>query len=351
MPLLAIFSISINKLLIPCYFRAFEKNMFHFSVVKNLSLIIVIIIILEIVVMYSQIVFGPRFFYFNNYFDDRTSLYKSKQELLTFRKDFDKADCLICLNPLLNLVILDPETANLRDNTLLSEQDDNIKLKAVNQNKLDNYEKNKLLCSKNSKVMISKEFPLESIGNKLGSKTSPAISNKAINDHDFLEEFHSASENEFPNSLVKKSSNNSNDFEIQENNVNNTTNNTEFNNNQIIDSKTRTNVKVKMNQSNDSLHSILNLDSRNQPNTDDKGYLTIESYYEYTENIKMSYYCLKYFLTKLWIKFFEFHESRWGRKTLFMLTKCLHAFHSECLENWLKQKGECPTCRAEIIIN
>ena len=46
---------------------------------------------------------------------------------------------------------------------------------------------------------------------------------------------------------------------------------------------------------------------------------------------------------------FEFHTVK---KNLynkpFMKTPCGHVFHSDCLENWLNQKMECPSCRQEI---
>ena len=32
----------------------------------------------------------------------------------------------------------------------------------------------------------------------------------------------------------------------------------------------------------------------------------------------------------------------------FMLTPCKHLFHSRCLESWMYQKKECPTCRRDL---
>lgn len=43
--------------------------------------------------------------------------------------------------------------------------------------------------------------------------------------------------------------------------------------------------------------------------------------------------------------FFDFHEYNFIKKKAYMLTPCSHAFHTNCLEKWLKQKRECPTCR------
>ena len=36
------------------------------------------------------------------------------------------------------------------------------------------------------------------------------------------------------------------------------------------------------------------------------------------------------------------------RKKPYMITPCDHIFHTECLEQWLKFKNECPYCKREI---
>jgi len=32
----------------------------------------------------------------------------------------------------------------------------------------------------------------------------------------------------------------------------------------------------------------------------------------------------------------------------YMVTPCRHAFHSDCLEQWMDVKMECPTCRGHL---
>lgn len=45
---------------------------------------------------------------------------------------------------------------------------------------------------------------------------------------------------------------------------------------------------------------------------------------------------------------FDFHEINLNlSKEPFMITPCKHIFHSDCLENWFKQKKDCPSCRQD----
>ena len=36
------------------------------------------------------------------------------------------------------------------------------------------------------------------------------------------------------------------------------------------------------------------------------------------------------------------------RKKKYMITPCDHVFHTVCLEKWMRQKNECPYCKAVI---
>lgn len=168
-------SFSLNKIVLPLYFRFREDNIFHLRPYKNFALYLVIILLGEGFIYYSQILFGPR--YFCPCIDESNSIYKNKNDLYNLNKDLEKLECTICLN---KLVQEDPESQ----------------------------------------------------------------------------------------------------FVLNESNSN-----------------------------------ILPLSQR-------------------------CYY-----------KLFSFHESRIGTKTSYMITKCKHPFHSYCLESWLKQKLECPTCRSRIIYN
>ena len=51
---------------------------------------------------------------------------------------------------------------------------------------------------------------------------------------------------------------------------------------------------------------------------------------------------------KLKERLFTFHDTLYIKKTDYIITDCNHAFHTSCLENWIKIKQECPTCRRNI---
>ena len=63
------------------------------------------------------------------------------------------------------------------------------------------------------------------------------------------------------------------------------------------------------------------------------------------EKIKNLYYKKKC----NWNYFIDFHERSWNiyNKPI-MMTPCHHIFHSNCLEEWLRMKKECPSCRRDL---
>lgn len=58
-------------------------------------------------------------------------------------------------------------------------------------------------------------------------------------------------------------------------------------------------------------------------------------------------FCLNIY-NKLKERLFTFHDTLYIKKTDYIVTDCNHAFHTSCLENWIKIKQECPTCRRNI---
>jgi len=46
--------------------------------------------------------------------------------------------------------------------------------------------------------------------------------------------------------------------------------------------------------------------------------------------------------------FYNFHEYRLFNRKKYMITPCLHVYHSHCLEAWIIHKKECPSDRAPL---
>jgi hypothetical protein len=45
---------------------------------------------------------------------------------------------------------------------------------------------------------------------------------------------------------------------------------------------------------------------------------------------------------------FDFHDYKFCSNRKYMLTPCLHVYHSLCMEKWMKHKNECPTDRLPL---
>lgn len=58
---------------------------------------------------------------------------------------------------------------------------------------------------------------------------------------------------------------------------------------------------------------------------------------------------LSYAVKVVQVSICDFHEYNINLdKKPYMGTPCRHFFHTPCLENWFKQKKECPSCRQDI---
>jgi len=54
-------------------------------------------------------------------------------------------------------------------------------------------------------------------------------------------------------------------------------------------------------------------------------------------------------IAKIRVILFEFYVPIKNKnKKQYMKTPCNHNFHANCLESWLNQKKDCPTCRQEL---
>lgn len=229
LPLLIVFSYTLNKIAIPIYIRGYENNIFHIKSQFSIVYILLFIIITEILIYYAQIIFGLKFLCPNFIVKKNFNIYKSKSEIINIIQEYSNTDCLICINP---LILSEDEYCDFSNNV-----------------KEDQYDNSKITCL---------EF-----------------NNKQ--DNTVIDEFN--------------------------NDINNNNNN----------------------------------------NTNE---------YNYISNKYVSIFKCNFIecFNKIVNIIFYFHENRYEKTKEYMLTKCKHVFHSNCLKEWLKNKQECPICRSEIII-
>ena len=102
MPMLNIFLMGLNKIFLPFYFRGCPENFFKLSHDYSFILLCLICLIIETMFMYSQSIWGPRWFLPNRYKENLYNFYKSKSEVMIIIPDPECHDCVICLFSLLS---------------------------------------------------------------------------------------------------------------------------------------------------------------------------------------------------------------------------------------------------------
>ena len=99
-PSFYIFFLSVNRLFIPCYFRGYQNNFYLISPNYKVVIKSSIIMILMILLMYSQKIFGTRWFLplFKNTKEGKYLDEKDLNELISKRNNKEKIiECVICL--------------------------------------------------------------------------------------------------------------------------------------------------------------------------------------------------------------------------------------------------------------
>lgn len=102
-------------------------------------------------------------------------------------------------------------------------------------------------------------------------------------------------------------------------------------------------IDIALNNKSDVIIKNINISQTGEPNPIQICELNIRDRFKKAKTIISNCsYCIYNYL-------FNFHcITPIKRKGKFMLTPCKHVFHSECLENWILHKSECPTCRTVI---
>ena len=91
---------SVERLFFSFYFRAYDNNFYNIKGDKMLIYIIIIYFIINFIILYLQMLKGPRFFLPKKYQKKAFDFYKTKEELLKSAKDMSNAECVICLFPI-----------------------------------------------------------------------------------------------------------------------------------------------------------------------------------------------------------------------------------------------------------
>ena len=88
---------TIERMFFGFYFRAYDKNFYKIKGDKTFIYIIVLYFIINIIILVSQTLKGPRFFLPKKYQKDAYDFYKTKEELLELSSDISNVECVICL--------------------------------------------------------------------------------------------------------------------------------------------------------------------------------------------------------------------------------------------------------------
>ena len=150
-PLIYIIGTTVDKLIYPIYFRAFKGNFIRCKVNQTIILILVLYVILTIIILYIQIFINPRFMFSKSYQKEVFNFYKTKQELISIKKDIASEECVICLCQIF-------DNDNDKDNIMIEMQDKSSKNETKSQEddeeKLDSLDNstNNLTLSTNKNI-------------------------------------------------------------------------------------------------------------------------------------------------------------------------------------------------------
>lgn len=88
LPIIVIFTNTLNKVLIPLYFKGFKDNIFYLRTDINLVYLCCFIISIQVVILYMQTVCGSRFFFpFKINQSSEHRFYYSNDELIDYKKE------------------------------------------------------------------------------------------------------------------------------------------------------------------------------------------------------------------------------------------------------------------------
>ena len=145
-PFIFILTCSIDRLIYPFYFRAYENNYFHLRTNLYIFIFSIVIIAFCVIILLIQTFNGPRFMLPEKYQENQCEFYKDFDEIQNICKDINE-ECVICLMPIY------PE-----------KKEEMVEMKENNKNKndRDDKDKNKETDDESTKEQIIDSMILDS---------------------------------------------------------------------------------------------------------------------------------------------------------------------------------------------
>ena len=140
LPIIYIISVILNRIFPSFFFNYFENNFLRIPQNKYLAIMNIMILLGLTVLLYSQTLFGPRWFLPMLQIDEY-NFYIDEKELRKLKKDIEGLECLICLNPIIenknnkDLVSYDNSTGFNETDNLVIEVNDNSANYSEKENK------------------------------------------------------------------------------------------------------------------------------------------------------------------------------------------------------------------------
>ena len=194
-PLIYILVTTLDRMMIPFYFRGNKNNFLNLKDDKIFLIYIGGIIFISIFILYLQLFLGPRFMLCKKYQRVEMNFYRSKAQLLKEKPNFVEEECTICLCPLFNSEENNNNSNNSKINnseTIINENKGDIsngevkdenkigQINKKNNDILDIANKKKLKLSKKMKLYKNKVNPIIISGIHLNKKSKYKRKNRDI---------------------------------------------------------------------------------------------------------------------------------------------------------------------------
>ena len=166
-PFIYILANSIDRLLYPLYFRAYENNYFGLKTNYTIFILSLVIIILTISILLKQTFTSPRFMLPDKYQEYKNEFYKNFDEIKSICKDINE-ECVICLMPIFpeepTQMMEMKDNSNSKENSTENDTENSSENNSMNDNTNDTINENNSInnsyennLSDSNKLLIKEE--------------------------------------------------------------------------------------------------------------------------------------------------------------------------------------------------